>query len=168
LQQGHSGFLVGYDRGEWGGSLLWCTNDGSVKRELLDDNVVAIVPLTDRFLVLAGLSHLGSDRGRVVELLDDAGGFRIGRRTELGSAPSAAVVEPDGAFLIVTMHGLVRLPRCAHTIAKLGQRLCHAPNISTWPGAAWRSAIFRRTARLSKKGGPRAGDKGGGSVGSPR
>jgi hypothetical protein len=108
-RQGRAGALVGYNRGEWGGSLLWCSSNGSVRGELLDDNVVAILSAGDRFVVLAGLSHLVGDRGRVVELVDDAAGFHIDRMTELGSATTAAVVEPSGAILIATMRGLLRL-----------------------------------------------------------
>lgn len=108
-RQGRAGVLLGYNNGEWGGSLLWCSADGSVQGELLDDNVVAILPILDRFVVLAGLSHLGLVRGRVLELLDDANGFQRARTTEFGSAPTAGAVEPSGAILVTTMRGLVRL-----------------------------------------------------------
>ena len=108
-RQGRAGVLLGYNRGEWGGSLLWCSDEGSVQAELLDDNVVTILSSAGRFVVLAGLSHLGFDRGRVLELTDDADGFHPSRTTELGSAPTAAAVESSGAILITTMRGLVRL-----------------------------------------------------------
>lgn len=108
-QQGRAGVLLGYNHGEWGGNLLSCSASGSTQRELLDDNIVAILPMDDRFVVLAGLSHLGSDRGRVLELVDDPSGFRPMRTTELGSAPRSAAVERSGAILIATTQGLVRL-----------------------------------------------------------
>jgi hypothetical protein len=107
--QARSGLLVGYNHGEWGGALLWCSEDGSVRRELLDDNIVEIVPTTEGFIVLAGLTHLGGDRGRVVELVDEGTGFHVGRMTELGGAPRAAAMEPSGATLVATTRGLVRL-----------------------------------------------------------
>lgn len=108
-RQGRTGVLLGYNKGEWGGGLTWISNDGSIARELLDDNVVAILQIDDRFIVLAGLSHLYADHGRVVEYIDEAGSFRRGRMTELGGAPNAAVIEPTGAILIATTHGLFRL-----------------------------------------------------------
>jgi hypothetical protein len=64
-RQGRAGVLLGYNHGEWGGSLLWCSDEGSVHGVLLNDNVVAILPNDGRFVVLAGLSHLGFDEGRV-------------------------------------------------------------------------------------------------------
>jgi hypothetical protein len=108
-QLGRAGVLLGYNHGEWGGSLLWCSTAGLVQRELLDDNIVAILPVDGRFVVLAGVSHLGLDRGRVLELADGLGGFKPLRTTELGSAPTAGAVEPSGGILITTTRGLVRL-----------------------------------------------------------
>jgi len=108
-RQGQAGVLLGYNHGEWGGSLLWCAPDGTVRSELLNDNVVAILPNADRFVVFAGLSHQGLDQGRVLELVDAADGFHAARTTELGRAPTAAVIEPLGAVLVTTTHGLMRL-----------------------------------------------------------
>lgn len=108
-RQGRAGVLVGYNHGEWGGSLVWFSTDGSPRGELLDDNVVAILPNSNGFLVLAGLSHLGHDGGRALEVMDEVDGFHRSRITELGSAPMAAVIEPTGGALIVTTRGLVRL-----------------------------------------------------------
>jgi len=109
VQQARSGVLVGYNRGEWGGALLWYAHDGSLRRRLLDNHVVAILPIADRFVVFVGLSHRGADYGQAIELLDGAAGFEILRRTELGSAPHVAVMQADGTFLIVTTRALLRL-----------------------------------------------------------
>jgi len=108
-QRGRAGVLLGYNHGEWGGALLGCSNDGTIQRELLDDNIVAILSAADRFMVFSGLSHLCGDRGRVVELVEDDSGFHASRMTELGSAPTAAVIEPGGAILVATMRGLLRV-----------------------------------------------------------
>jgi hypothetical protein len=129
--QGRAGVLLGYNHGEWGGSLLWSSLDGTVQRELLDDNVVAILPNGGRFVVLAGLSHLSIDRGRVLELVDDTDGFRPARTTELGSAPTAAAVEPSGAVLVTTTRGLVRLtPEFhVHQLRDFSWRMFYPTNI---------------------------------------
>lgn len=108
-RQTRAGVLLGYNNGEWGGKLIWSSSDGSIRHELLDDNVVAILELEGRFIVLVGLSHLCSNHGRVVEYVDEAGAFRPGRMTELGSAPKAAVIEPTGAILVATTRGLLRV-----------------------------------------------------------
>jgi len=103
--------LFGFDRGEWGGALLWYADDGTFKRELLDDNIVDLLPVADGFTLFAGLSHLGDDTGRATAVIDANGAYSLGRSVELGSAPRAVVVEDTGAVLIATMTGLVRLGR---------------------------------------------------------
>jgi hypothetical protein len=101
--------LFGFNHGEWGGSLRWYSDDGTFKRELLDDNIVELLSVTNGFTVFAGLSHLGSDTGRATELVDTGTLFRPGRSAELGSAPRAVLVESGGTVLVATMTGIVRL-----------------------------------------------------------
>ena len=51
------------DSGEWGGGL-WLTNDdGSVDKEIANDNIRAIASLGSEFLVLTGLSHMSLEHG---------------------------------------------------------------------------------------------------------
>jgi hypothetical protein len=109
VRRGRSGSLVGFDHGEWGGGLLWYSDGGSFRGELLGENVVELLAVTGGFIVLTGLSHLGSDVGHVTELVDTGTIFRIERSADLGSAPRAVVLEGDGAVLVVTMAGLVRI-----------------------------------------------------------
>jgi hypothetical protein len=109
IVRGRSGVLFGFDRGEWGGALLWYSDDGGFRQKLLKQNIVGILPTQGGFIAFAGLSHLGMDRGRVIELVDAGGAFRIGRSMELGSAPSAMVREADGAVLVATTRGLLRV-----------------------------------------------------------
>jgi len=99
---------VGFNRGEWGGALLWYADDGKLRSKLLDDNIVELLPAPSGFTVFAGLSHLGSDTGRVVELAEYSDLYRVGRTADLGSAPLALVVERGGTTLVATMAGLVR------------------------------------------------------------
>ena len=109
LQQGRAGFLVGYDDGEFGGRLLWCEPSGAVVRELLNDNVRFILPDGARFVVLTGLAHLTTDKGRVVEILDTDRGFEVARQTELGGSPDAAALDTNGGALIATGSRVLRL-----------------------------------------------------------
>ena len=109
LEQGRAGFLVGYDEGEFGGRLLWCEPSGAVVRELLNDNVRFILPDGARFVVLTGLAHLTTDKGRVVEILDTDRGFEVTRQTELGGSPDAAALDTNGGALIATGSRLLRL-----------------------------------------------------------
>jgi hypothetical protein len=104
-----AGYLVGYNRGEWGGSLNWYTPQGAPGGVLLVDNVVDIIPGPPSTVVLTGLAHLGGDYGYLVELDEADGAFRIGRRVSLGSAPHAAMREASGSILVATHDGLLRI-----------------------------------------------------------
>jgi hypothetical protein len=109
VQRGRSGILLGFNHGEWGGALLWYGNDGAFKRKLVDDNIVALWPTATGFTVYAGLSHLGSDTGRAMELVDSGSQYSVARSADLGSAPRAMVAETGGATVVATMTGIVRV-----------------------------------------------------------
>ncbi len=105
-----NGLLVGFDRGEWGGALIWYGNDGKQRKQLIDENLVELLPSDTGLTAFVGLAHLGMDSGRAVEVLETGGGFAVGRSVSLGSAPDAVVREASGSFLVATVKGLVRLP----------------------------------------------------------
>lgn len=109
VERGRAGFLVGFNHGEWGGALNWYSDSGSSRGELLNDNVVDLLAVPNGFIVLTGLSHLGSDEGRATELVDTGTVFRIGRSADLGSAPRAAILERDGAAIVATTVGMSRI-----------------------------------------------------------
>ena len=107
--QGGAGTLVGFNRGEWGGALLWYGSDGSFRRKLLDEDVVQILALPSAILVFVGIAHLGGDHGRAVEIIESGPHFELKRSVDLGSAPRAAVRDPNGTVLVATTKGLLRL-----------------------------------------------------------
>jgi len=109
IERRPAGILVGFDRGEWGGALLWYSSAGALQGTLLHENVVEILPGVASSVAFVGLAHLGEDSGRAVEILEDATRFRVGRSVDLKSAPRAVVREQAGTILVVTHRGLVRL-----------------------------------------------------------
>jgi hypothetical protein len=109
VRRGRSGVLFGFNHGEWGGSLLWYSENATFKRELLDENVVEVLPVANGFTIFTGLSHLGSDTGRATEITDTGTSYELGRSADLGSAPCAVVGESTGAVLVATMAGIIRV-----------------------------------------------------------
>jgi hypothetical protein len=104
-----AGYLVGFNRGEWGGALLWYGNDSKLRKSLIDDNVVEIIPAGGALVAFVGLAHLGMDEGHAVEILETPKSFAVGRSVDVGSAPCAAAREGSGSFLVVTFKGLSRV-----------------------------------------------------------
>lgn len=103
------GFLVGFDMGEFGGALWHSNRDGSKIERLVAKNVRGIVKMKDRYFVIAGLAHLGSDRGAVFQVFEKSGKVWITELIDLQSAPNAFARESDQSVLIVTNHHLWRI-----------------------------------------------------------
>jgi hypothetical protein len=66
------GWLVGFDAGEWGGSLWWFSEDGKAHKKLADENVVGFAK-TSELLALTGLAHLGIDQEKVLRIRQSGG-----------------------------------------------------------------------------------------------
>jgi hypothetical protein len=105
-------WLLASDAGEFGGGL-WLTNeDGSVTKQILTDNVRALVPLDGSILVLSGLTHMAEDFGDVYifsmpNKLDISLQFTI----HLETAPRAYIRESDHSVLVATKNGLSRITK---------------------------------------------------------
>jgi hypothetical protein len=65
------GYLLGFNNGEWGGSLAHLDSHGS-RRELIGENVVGLYRLTAGVVVITGLAHMGLQYGRIYSII--AGG----------------------------------------------------------------------------------------------
>jgi hypothetical protein len=101
-----NGFLVGFDKGEWGGGLWWFSKNGEDNYRISDENIKSVVSVADSTLAIAGLAHLGINSGKVFELQHDEEKWTIARSLELGAAPCAVVKANNGAIIIVTTNGV--------------------------------------------------------------
>ncbi len=109
LAELESGFLVGYNSGEWGGGLYWYARDGALVQRVLDENVVRIVPMGRRALVFTGIAHLVMDEGQATLLELDGGTWNVVHSLDLAGAPDAFLDEDDGSILVVSGARLVRV-----------------------------------------------------------
>jgi hypothetical protein len=105
------GFLVGFDAGEWGGSLYWFSRDGSSQKKLAGENVRGLVALSpDTALAIEGLAHLSLSEGAVRWLERKQGAYESAGLTRLPDAPQIHVARSDTLYLLTTS-SLVRLGR---------------------------------------------------------
>lgn len=104
------GWLVGFDAGEFGGSLWWFGVDGRERRKLTSDNVVGFADSAAGVLALAGLAHMGEDRGGVLLVREGRGGDRkVEPLADLGGAPTAFASESSDSLVVVTFTRVVRV-----------------------------------------------------------
>ncbi|RTE85492.1 MULTISPECIES: HEAT repeat domain-containing protein [Gammaproteobacteria] len=68
-----NGWLVGASRGEWGGEIVHVASNGD-RLFLVNENVEDIFPLGDKIIATAGLAHLSSNRGMLLEIKESEDG----------------------------------------------------------------------------------------------
>lgn len=120
------GWLIGFDDGEWGGSLWWFNADGTQSRELEKaqggpppawhaGNVQALLRLGSVILAFTGIEHLTLDEGLLylVERGPD-GAWAATSVADLGAMPEAVVPVSGDAALVVTNKGLLSVSGSGH------------------------------------------------------
>jgi hypothetical protein len=102
VMQVKDGWLVGFDGGEYGGSLWWYPPQPAPGRKLWDHNVKGLVSGQDpsSVIALAGLAHLDSSDGTVLWLGQESDGtWRVEDQRALLGAPYAYGSHPSGLVI---------------------------------------------------------------------
>jgi len=101
------GFLLGSDRGEWGGELVF-SEGRSRTATLLKENVTAIHRLSFGIVVVTGIAHLTIDEGALY-LVQSRGhkSYLASRWKILPGAPERSELLSDGSMFISCSRGAV-------------------------------------------------------------
>lgn len=103
------GWLVGWNSGEWGGSVSWFSPDGSEKYQVCRDQVIGFFPGNNEVLAPAGLAHLDISYGKLLRLNQSNGHWISRSVVDLKAAPEAAGIDKDGSLIVATTDRLVRI-----------------------------------------------------------
>lgn len=105
------GWLIGYNAGEWGGSLWRFSEDGAKKYKISDDQINGFLQTSHGIYGLEGLAHLGISKGGIVKIIKNKKTNRWGSElfAKLHEAPDAVALDKDGSMIVVTTSGLVRV-----------------------------------------------------------
>lgn len=96
-----SGLLLGGDRGEWGGELVF-VDDKDVVEILIQDNIIGIHRLPCGIVAAAGCGHLGNRIAHLYLVTRSTAGVWSARKwRSLPAAPVRSGFLPDGRLLIV-------------------------------------------------------------------
>lgn len=117
------GWLVGADRGEWGGELVFIGDNG-LNQTILEQNVEDIYRLGSRLVAVTGLAHMFMNEGMLYEVVSDSGGHWSARTWRaLPSAPGSSWLVPTGELqvnshggvsVLVDSVGVMRMAPCRH------------------------------------------------------
>jgi HEAT repeat protein len=104
------GWLVGFNRGEFGASLWWYSADGKDKVHIGRDQVSLFMQLGDSIYALEGLAHLGGNNGSICRLARDKDGKWASEPfVILNEMPEAALLDRDGTMIVVTTDSVVKV-----------------------------------------------------------
>lgn len=85
----YNGYLVGINKGEWGGYLRWYSPEGDSSYTITGGKVNQIFTFNSKIFVAEGIPAYGSDY--IWEMNDSAGYWKIGREIKLPSSPFLAL-----------------------------------------------------------------------------
>ncbi len=99
------GWLVGSNRGEWGGELMFIDAKQHVE-QLLEVNVEDIYRLGDRYVAVTGIAHLSINNGLLLELSRSATGeWSTQPWRALPGAPATSYLLSSGELLVNVLGG---------------------------------------------------------------
>jgi hypothetical protein len=135
------GWLVGFNRGEWGGALFWFSRDGKQKYKVSDHQVVGFFSLTNGLHAIEGLAHLTMSKGSIIRIVRPQRGARWQALvvTKLPFAPYAISVRRDATMLVTLSNALVSVGKDYSVETLLRDPL--------WSGLCPNSSILSRDER---------------------
>lgn len=99
------GWLVGSDRGEWGGELLFISNTGMKNQIVLQQNIEDIYFFGNHFIALTGVAHM-MNKGQIYRLSKDYKGlWQAELWQNLPGSPMTSWLVETGELLINTYNG---------------------------------------------------------------
>jgi hypothetical protein len=103
------GYLVGFNRGEWGGYLYWFSKDGSNHYLISNDQVVQFINKKGQNYAIQGLAHLTMSEGSIIKIEKKNNKWLAHEYVSLPTAPEAIGLDIDDNFLIMTSKSLLKI-----------------------------------------------------------
>ncbi|EZH75902.1 hypothetical protein ATO12_03675 [Aquimarina atlantica] len=105
-----NGYLVGFDTGEFGGSLYWFDNNGIEKYKICSGRIKNIHKFNESYLVTEGLGHLNTNRGQIFEIKLKGEKWVAEKYLELGNVPFASImIKSKSDLLVLTSKKLLKV-----------------------------------------------------------
>jgi hypothetical protein len=104
-----TGWLVGFDKGEYGGNLFWFNEEGTNYEKIASGNIKNLFEIDGQIFVTEGLAHLSISYGQIFKVERKNNEWRIEKKVDLPNAPYATTLTKNNEFLIVTSKGLLKV-----------------------------------------------------------
>lgn len=104
------GWLVGFDEGEWGGSLWWFSLDGKRQAKISNDQVHGFVRTKNGLFAWSGLAHMVIDEGQILSLTRNTQGkWTATTFVDLHQDPLVLTPDAEDNLIVVTHTQLVSI-----------------------------------------------------------
>ena len=103
------GWLVGFNRGKWGGALYWFSAGGITNYKISKHPIVDFIQTSNGIFAIEAVAHMGLSGGSVISISQssDQAPWQVATVCRLPQAPCAVVQHPDGTLLIVLSDSFV-------------------------------------------------------------
>ena len=116
--QVNDGYLVGFNRGEWGGSLYWYSKNGKknikIGGSVFSTSPIQFIKRDNQIYAITGTSHMGSSSGNIIRIEKKQNQWTIEEYKRLPDAPSAIQLDSRNNMLVFTSSGLYSIDKDAH------------------------------------------------------
>ena len=128
------GWLVGFNKGEFGAAVYWFSLDGKQNYKISDHQVWEFFHLPDGVFAVEGLAHLTMNEGTLIRITRHApkSHWEAHKVVRLPAAPQAAAITGDGSLILTLFDALVRVDP-SHKVHTL---LAHAPWWGLYPNSS--------------------------------
>jgi len=109
VKQVEKGFLIGLNHGEFGGGLLFVSNDGLTSYKIGTSlRIRNIFEWNSRIYAIEGLAHMGSSNGQIIEIFKEDSSWKYKTLSKLIEAP-AIIAKKNNQQIIITSQYILRL-----------------------------------------------------------
>jgi hypothetical protein len=107
--QVEDGWLVGFNQGEWGGTLYWFSPDGKENYKISDHQIVDLFLHRNVIHAIEGLSHVGLSNGSLISISrsNDQSQWKAKTLLKLPQAPDAVSILSNGHLLLTLSDSIV-------------------------------------------------------------
>lgn len=113
--QVNDGYLVGFNRGEWGGSLYWYSKNGkkSIKigGSVFSTSPIQFIKRDNQIYAITGLSHMTMSYGDILKIEKKQKQWIVEEYIKLPDAPCAIQLDSKDNMLVFTSSGLYSIDK---------------------------------------------------------
>jgi hypothetical protein len=107
------GYLIGFNRGEWGGELYWFSKNGKKRYKISGHQIEKFIERDNKIYAIEGLAHITMSYGSVIEIRRVMTRWFAKKILKLPSAPCAVQSDSKDNFIIMTTLGFLSMDRQA-------------------------------------------------------